>query len=105
MGANVPVQLPEGETLTDDGTLSFASGDTLTLGAGCCSAAEIVVAGTLTAAGTTFTGTGSSGTIVVNSGGQLNATSTTFSVNQACRGKRFNRQPSIRDVRHPARRQ
>ena len=52
------------------------------MGSGCCSAAEIAVAGTLTAAGTTFTGTGSSGTIVVNSGGQLNATSTTFSVNQ-----------------------
>ena len=73
-GPTFAVQIPEGETLTDDGTLSFASGDTLTMGAGCCSAAEIVVAGTLTAAGTTFTGTGYSGTIVVNSGGQLNAT-------------------------------
>ncbi len=82
VGAGVRVQIPEGETLTDDGTLSFASGDTLTLGSACCSAAEIVVAGTLTAAGTTFTGISESGTIVVNSGGELNATSTTFSVNQ-----------------------
>ena len=55
MGPGVPVQIPEGETLTDDGTLSFASGDTLTLGSSCCSSAEIVVwgqpgrgAGTLT---------------------------------------------------------
>ena len=51
VGPGVPVQIPEGETLTDDGTLSFASGDTLTLGSSCCSSAEIVVAGTLTAAG------------------------------------------------------
>ena len=82
MGPNVSVQISEGVTLTDNGTLSFADGDTLTMGSACCSAAEIVVAGTLTAAGTTFTGTSESGTIVVNSGGQLNATSTTFSVNQ-----------------------
>ncbi len=32
VGPNVPVQIPEAQTLTDDGTLSFASGDTLTLG-------------------------------------------------------------------------
>ena len=82
VGANVPVQIPPGETLTDDGTLSFASGDTLTLDGNCCSSAEIVVAGTLTAAGTTFTGTDGGGSIVVNSGGQLNATSSTFSLNQ-----------------------
>ena len=80
VGANVPVQIPEGETLTDDGTLSFASGDTLTMGSGCCSAAEIAVAGTLTAAGTTFTGTGSSGTVVVNSGGIITPTGSTFNV-------------------------
>ena len=82
VGPGVPVQIPEGETLTDDGTLSFASGDTLTLGSSCCSSAEIVVAGTLTAAGTTFTGTDYSGNIVVNSGGQLNVTSSMFSMNQ-----------------------
>ena len=80
VGANVPVQIPSGQTLTDDGTLSFASGDTLTFGVSCCSAAEIVVAGTLTAAGTTFTGTGESGTIVVNSGGIITPTGSTFNV-------------------------
>ena len=80
VGANVSVQIPPGQTLTDDGTLSFASGDTVTMGAGCCSAAEIVVAGTLTAAGTTFTGTGSSGTVVVNSGGIITPTGSTFNV-------------------------
>ena len=80
VGSNVPVQIPADETLTDDGTLSFASGDTLTMGSGCCSAAEIVVAGTLTAAGTTFTGTGESGTIVVNSGGIITPTGSTFNV-------------------------
>ena len=32
VGSNVSVQIPADETLTDDGTLSFASGDTLTMG-------------------------------------------------------------------------
>ena len=40
VGANVPVQVPEGETLTDNGTLSFATGDTVTLVASCCDAAS-----------------------------------------------------------------
>ncbi len=80
VGSGASVQIPEGETLTDDGTLSFASGDTLTLGSACCSAAEIVVAGTLTAAGTTFTGISESGTIVVNSGGIITPTGSTFNV-------------------------
>ena len=82
VGSGASVQISPGQTLTDDGTLSFASGDTLTLDANCCSAAEIVVAGTMTAAGTTFTGTDGGGSIVVNSGGQLTATSSTFSLNQ-----------------------
>ena len=80
VGANVPVQSRRRQTLTDNGTLSFASGDTLTLGTDCCSAAQIVVAGTLTATGTTFTGTGSSGTIMVNSGGIITPTGSTFNV-------------------------
>ncbi len=82
MGPNVHVELPPGQTLTDDGTLSFASGDTVTLDGNCCSSAEILVAGTMTAAGTTFNGTDGGGSIAVNSGGQLTATSSTFSLNQ-----------------------
>ena len=80
MGANVPVQIPEGQTLTDNGTLNFAAGDMLTMGSACCSAAEIAVAGTLTAAGTTFTGIGDSGTIVVAFGGIIMPTGSTFDV-------------------------
>ena len=80
VGSGASVQIPADETLTDDGTLSFASGDTLTMGSGCCSAAELVVAGTLTAAGTTFSGTSESGTIVVNSGGIITPTGSTFNV-------------------------
>ena len=52
----------------------------VTMGSACCSAAEIAVAGTLTAAGTTFTGIGDSGTIVVASGGIITPTGSTFNV-------------------------
>ena len=56
VGAGASVQIPSNETLTDNGTLSFANGDTVTMGGGnsLATAAQIVVAGTLTASGTTF---------------------------------------------------
>ena len=76
MGTNVPVQVSVGETLTDNGTLSFATGDMVTLvPGGCCDpSAQLVVDGTLTASGTTFTdGTGTGSTITVNSGGSITA--------------------------------
>ena len=65
VGTTVPVQVSQGQTLTDNGTLSFATGDMVTLvPGGCCDAsAQLVVAGTLTASGTTFTeGTGTGAT-------------------------------------------
>ncbi len=80
MGPNVHVELPPGQTLTDNGTLSFASGDTVTLDGNCCSSAEILVAGTMTAAGTTFNGTDGGGSVVVNSGGIITPTGSTFNV-------------------------
>ena len=80
VGPNVPVTIPAWQTLTDDGMLSFAAGDSVTLESNCCSAAEITVSGTLTANDTTFSG--GSGNITVNSGGQLIATNSTFSISQ-----------------------
>ncbi len=82
VAANVDVQLFSGLTLTDNGTVNFASGDTMTL-YGSFSTQQIVVGsgGLLTAAGTTFNSFGSSITslIVVNAGGHLQASNSTFS--------------------------
>ena len=82
VGPNVPVLIEPGLTFTDDGTLSFAAGDTVTLDGSCCSTSQqIAVAGTLTANDTTFTtnGTGTS-TIAVSSGGIITPTSSTFNL-------------------------
>ncbi len=86
VGANVPVQIPgygalaNGVTLTDDGALSFAAGDTVAMGAGCCAfGGELIVAGTMTATGTTFSNAGDGGSIMVNSGGTITASDSTFS--------------------------
>src|SRR4029077_7212100 len=76
VGTSVTVQLPPGQTLTDNGMLSFADGDTVTLNSNCCSSAAIVVAGTMTASGTTFNG----GSITVNSGGIITPTKSTFNL-------------------------
>ena len=83
VGPDVAVVLPSGSTLTDNGTMTFARGDTVLLQGGvggCCSAAPspIVVGGTLNATNTTFSG--ASGTITANSGGLINATSSTISL-------------------------
>ena len=79
-------------TLTDDGTLSFASGDTLSLASTQPNnyyGSQVVVGsgGLFQATGTTFLNpSGSSGTaytqIVVQSGGNLQASSSTFAIGQ-----------------------
>ncbi len=74
VGANVPIALAYGQTLTDNGTLSFASGDTVTLQGG---GAQIIVGGTLSATATTFNG---SSDISVSSGGNLTPTNSTFNM-------------------------
>ncbi len=85
VAANVDVQLFSGLTLTDNGTVNFASGDTMTL-YGSFSTQQIVIGngGLLTAAGTTFNSFGSSFTslIVVNAGGQLQVSNSDFSIIQ-----------------------
>ncbi len=81
VGTNVPVAVNAGETLTDDGTLTFASGDTVTMGSGFDAPSQIAVGGTLTAKGTTFNATGGYTTsIVVNPNGHLTAASSTFNL-------------------------
>ena len=64
------------QTLTDNGTLSFASGDTFSFQN---QAAQIVVGGTLSANATTFNGSGNSN-IFVNSGGNLTPAGCTFNL-------------------------
>ncbi|HKI35295.1 MAG TPA: hypothetical protein VKA46_25785, partial [Gemmataceae bacterium] len=83
VGASASVLLQAGVTLTDNGTLSFASSDVVTFGATNDFATEQVVVGSgglLNASGTTFTAstTNNSGLITVNSGGQLAPSGCTF---------------------------
>src|SRR5262249_41109061 len=74
VGAGTSVRIAS--TLTDDGTLTFGSSDTVSL-----YAAQIAVDGKMTTTtGDSFTNVGYTSTIVVNSGGELAATSTTFSI-------------------------
>ena len=81
VGPNVPLSIPASETFIDNGTLSFATGDNVTLDGNCCGApGEITVAGSLTADDMTFPG--GSGIMTVNSGGHLIANNTTFDISQ-----------------------
>ena len=80
VGPNVPVIISAGQTLFDNGTVSFASGDTVTLNSGCCpTTQEIVVSGTLTATGATFAG-GNGSNITVKSAGIITPTDSVFNI-------------------------
>lgn len=85
-GANVQIGSSLGVALTDDGTLTFASGDTVTLNLDLTGAPQIVVGtgGLMNASDTAFkAGTTLGGTqIVVNSGGHLTASGSTFTITQ-----------------------
>src|SRR5262249_21699833 len=69
------------QALTDNGTVNFANGDTVTLGNNGNGNinTEIIVSGTLTASGTTFNAVGPSN-ISVNSGGVITPTNSTFNL-------------------------
>ena len=79
VGPNVSVLLQGGQVLTDNGAMSFSTGDTMTL-TGYYSTAQIIVDGTMTATGTMFTTTGNNTTsqLIVNSGGHLGSTGSTY---------------------------
>ena len=79
VGAGASVTIQAGQTLTDNGALTFAADDTVSMGS-CCYSQTIAIGGTLTAVGTTFTGGG--GQISVNTGGELIASDSTFSIAQ-----------------------
>ena len=87
VGPNVPVFIDGGQTLTDDGMVSFDSGDTVTfnVNSSCCtsySSQSIQVNGDLTADDTTFNDSNANGSSVidVNSGGNIKATGSTFTL-------------------------
>ncbi|HEV3385037.1 MAG TPA: hypothetical protein VG097_09480, partial [Gemmata sp.] len=81
-----------GQTLADNGTLSFAAGDTVSLNDSNYYATEQIVVGSgglLTASGTAFSATAANGSnginstqIVVSSGGHLQAGNSSFAVGQ-----------------------
>ena len=71
VGANVTVVVSGGQTLSDAGTLSFATGDTVTLDDACCGGpgpSHISVSGNMTASGTTFNAGDTNTSVVINSG-------------------------------------
>ena len=80
-GTNVPVDIGAGQTFTDQGSVSFSSGDIVTFENGCCPTSQsLVVDGTLAAAGTTFNRAGGNSVVSVNSGGTITPTDSTFNV-------------------------
>ena len=80
VGPNVPVIIQPSQTFSDNGKVSFAPGDTVTLnGARCYSTQQIAVAGTLTANDTTFNSNNTGTSILaLNSGGDLIASTSTI---------------------------
>ncbi len=80
VGANVMVVISSAQTITDNGTLSFATGDQVVFQRGY--AEQIVVNGTMTATGTTFSATNTGGSVQVNANAHLTASGCTFSITQ-----------------------
>ena len=90
VGANVPPIQLSSSTLSDAGIVTFTSGDQLSL-----YYSTFSVSGSLTANGTNFLNTGGGSTIVVNSGGNLAASDSTFNVQQLEPDVRLDRQPPV----------
>ncbi len=85
VGPNVPVLVQPGVTLTDSGTMTMASGDTLTLSSNYPGGTQVVVNGTLSLSGDTVNLSGQgygNDNLTVNSGGRLIASGTTFALSQ-----------------------
>ena len=83
-GANVLIQAAQ--TLTDSGSMTIAAGASVGLVAAFRTSTQLVVNGMLTATGATFYSSGSNyqqlNLLQVNSGGELIASNTTFSIDQ-----------------------
>lgn len=84
IGAGASVLLDPGQTLAVDGSMTLATGDTLSLSSNYAGGTQVVVNGTLTATGTTFNqpGGGYFTSLTVNSGGELIASGSTFTLSQ-----------------------
>src|SRR5579883_2206979 len=88
VGPNVPVHIGGGQTLTDNGTITFNSGDAVVFDYAYNVAEQLTVAsgGLLTATGTNFYaasfGNGNTSNITVAFGGHLQANTCTFGVSQ-----------------------
>ncbi len=85
IAAGISVLIQPGVTLTDDGSLTFGSGDLVTFAYSYGATTQIVVGsgGVLSASGVTFTNSSPSNNIaqiVVSSGGQLTAGSSNFAL-------------------------
>ena len=81
VGAGANVKLNGNQTITDNGTLSFAAGDVVSLSLS-GNGSQIAVNGLLSATSTTFQNADCCGStsIAVNSGGEIAATNSTFSL-------------------------
>jgi hypothetical protein len=81
VGPAATLLLTDGQTITDNGTLTFASGDVMDFNT-YYGASQIVINGTMTATGDAFaTTSGSGGSIQVKAGGNLDANGSTFALN------------------------
>ncbi len=81
VGAGASVQIASGQTLTDNGLMTLASGDTMTFAT--YYAVNLVVNGTMTATSDSFVTTGGGGSYMqVNSGGRFTSSNSTFSLSQ-----------------------
>jgi hypothetical protein len=83
VGPSVPIFIQPGQNFVDNGTVTLATGDRLTLNGTCCgnSTEQLIVGGTLAASSTVFT-TNSTGNnyLTVNSGGNLIGNNSTINV-------------------------
>ena len=87
VGTNVSVLILGGQTITDNGTLSFATGDSVTFGYVYDVTTAIVVNGVMNSSGDSFSaaslnGNSSFSQIAVESAGELIATTSGFSLSQ-----------------------
>jgi hypothetical protein len=86
VGTNSTVQIQGGQTITDNGTINFSTGDTVTFGTAFNQTTPFLINGSLTSTGMTFNSAGPNGNsttlLQVNPGGHLTSTNSTFALNQ-----------------------
>ncbi len=86
VGPVVNVQIPANQTLTDNGSVSFGTGDAVSFTSVYGSTTVINVTGSLTANGTSFTSTGSTSQLNFTGGAHFGAIGSTFALTQVSLG-------------------